>query len=89
MQKLLIMSETKRPLTPAYILFYILFWPDTWRILTGLVLSLWFTPHILPADLGTVGRAMLYVMVAAIGWAMSSKPAGWITGKLKSLILKQ
>jgi hypothetical protein len=82
-------KQIKRPLTPAYIIFYILFWPDTWRILAGLVLSLLITPHILPADLGTGGRAMLYVMVAAIGWAMSGKPAAWITGKLKSLILNK
>ena len=82
-------KHIKRPLTPAYIIFYILFWPDTWRILTGLVLSLLVTPYILPAEMSMAGRAMLYVMVAAIGWALSSKPAGWITGKLKSLILKQ
>ncbi len=77
----------KRPLTPAYIIFYILFWPDTWRMLTGLLLSLLFTPHILPADMGMPGRAMLYVMVAAIGWALSGRPAGWITGRLKKLFI--
>ncbi|MEN8246664.1 MAG: hypothetical protein ABFS43_17390 [Thermodesulfobacteriota bacterium] len=82
-------KTAKRPLTPAYVIFYILFWPDTWRILMGLLLTLLFTPHLLPADLSMGGRAMLYVMVAAIGWALSSKPAGWVTGKLKSLILKR
>ena len=56
----------KRPLTPAYIIFYILFWPDTWRILVGLLLALMFTPLILPADMAAAGRAMLYVMVTAI-----------------------
>jgi len=78
----------KRPLTPAYIIFYILFWPDTWRILVGLVLSLVFTPLILPADMAVAGRTMLYVMVAAIGWSLSSKPANWITTQLKKMILK-
>jgi len=77
----------KRPLTPAYVIFYFLFWPDTWRILTGILLTLFFTPLILPADLSMGGRAMLYVMVAAIGWALSNKPAGWITAQLKKLIL--
>ena len=78
----------KRPLTPAYFVFYILFWPDTWRILIGLVAALLFTPYILPADLAAAGRAMLYVMVAAIGWSLSSKPAVWITSQLKRMILK-
>ena len=77
----------KRPLTPAYVIFYILFWPDTWRILTGVLMALLLAPYILPADLGMGGRAMLYVMIAVIGWALSGKPAGWITTKLKKLIL--
>jgi hypothetical protein len=78
----------KRPLTPAYIIFYILFWPDTWRILVGLLLALMFTPLILPADMAAAGRAMLYVMVTAIGWSLSSKPANWITTQLKKIIIK-
>ena len=81
------MRNSKRPLTLAYAIFYILFWPDTWRILAGLLLALLFTPHILPADLGTGGSAMLYVMVAAIGWALSNKPAVWITARLKRIVL--
>lgn len=51
-------------------------------------MALLLTPYILPADLGMGGSAMLYVMVAAIGWALSGKPAGWITTKLKRLILR-
>ena len=78
----------KRPLTPAYIIFYILFWPDTWRLLLGLLAALLFTPHILPVDMAVAGCALLYVMVAAIGWALSNKPAVWITTQLKKLILK-
>ena len=81
-------KRTKRPLTPAYVIFYILFWPDTWRILFGLLIALLFTPYILPADMAVAGRAMLYVMVAAIGWSLSRKPANWITSQLKKVILK-
>ena len=81
-------SPSKRPLTPAYIIFYVLFWPDTWRILIGLLLALVFTPQILPADMAAAGRAMLYVMVAAIGWSLSRKPAVWMTMQLKKMILK-
>ena len=82
-------SPTKRPLTPGYIFFYILFFPDTWRILMGGLLALLFTPHIVPAELSMGGRAMVYVMVGTIGWALSSKPANWITAQLKKLILGQ
>jgi hypothetical protein len=82
-------KPVKRPLTPAYVIFYILFWPDTWRILIGLLMALMFTPHILPADMAMTGRAMLYVMVAAIGWSLSRKPAVWITAQLKKRILRQ
>ena len=81
-------NPVKRPLTPAYIIFYILFWPDTWRVLIGLLAAVLFTPHILPADMALAGRAMLYVMVAAIGWSLSHKPAVWITTQLKKMILK-
>lgn len=80
-------KPAKRPLTPAYVIFYILFWPDTWRLLAGLLLSLVFTPRIMPADLSTGGRAMLYVMVAAIGWALAAKPSTWISGHLKKLLI--
>ena len=77
----------KRPLTPTYVVFYLLFAPDTWRILTGVALALVFTPFIVPPDLSTAGRAMLYLMIAAIGWALSHKPARWMTGWLKKLVL--
>ncbi len=77
----------KRPLTPAYVVFYILFSPDTWRVLAGVALALLFTPYILPPDLSQGGRVMLYIMITAIGWALSAKPAHWMAGQLKKLIL--
>jgi len=72
---------------PSYIVFYILFSPDTWRILMGGLLAVFFTPHILSPDLAVGGRTMLYVMVATIGWALSGKPANWITAQLKKIVL--
>jgi len=63
------------------------FLPDSWRILTGILLSLLFTPHILPPDISMAGRALLYVMVACIGWALSSKPAHLLTDRLKKIVL--
>ncbi len=76
-----------KPITPGYVIFYILFSTDTWRILAGFLISVIFTPSIFPPDLALTGRLVLYVMVAAIGWAISGKPAHWITSALKKVIL--
>jgi len=78
---------TDRPPTPTYFIFFILFHLDTWRILFGFCLSILLTPAIAPPDLATPGRAMLYVMIAAIGWAVFGKPAAWITATLKKWFL--
>jgi hypothetical protein len=78
---------TDRPKTPTYFIFFILFHLDTWRILFGFCLSIFVTPNIAPPDLATPGRAMLYVMIAAIGWAVFGKPAGWITAAFKKWLL--
>jgi len=77
----------KRFITPGYIFFYLVFSPDFWRILAGFSLAIFLTPSIAPPDLSTAGRAMLYVMLAAIGWAVTAKPGRWIAGKLKQLAL--
>ena len=77
----------KRPPTLAYWVFYILFWPDTWRILMGLAVALLLAPLTAPPDLALSGRVMLYVMLAVIGWAAGAIPAGWIVSWLKKIIL--
>jgi hypothetical protein len=70
-----------------YTIFFLLFSNDVWRIAMGLVLSVLATPYLAPPELATTGRAMLYVMVAAIGWTITAAPARWITGTLKQWIL--
>jgi hypothetical protein len=76
-----------RPKKPTYYVFYLLFSTDTWRIAMGVVLALLATPHIAPPEMSTAGRAMLYVMVTAIGWTLSGAPARWITRALKKTVL--
>jgi hypothetical protein len=76
-----------RPKTPTYLVFYVLFSTDAWRIAMGFVLSVLGTPHLAPAELSPAGRAMLYVMVAAIGWTITGVPARWITRNLKKAFL--
>lgn len=78
---------TKRPVTPAYVVFYILFLPDTWRIVMGIILAAVLAPHIAKPDMTVIARGVLFIMVATIGYAASGLPAGGITKVLKRLIL--
>ena len=78
----------KRKLTPAYVIFYILFLPDTWQVLMGIVLAYFLVPTILKPDMSTSAVVMLYIMCATIGYAITVKPGRWISDKLKRAILK-
>lgn len=78
----------KKPLTAAYVIFYILFWPDTWRILVGISAALLLAPRIVTLDMGTAGRVLIYVMLASIGYAFSAGLARRISATIRKLILK-
>lgn len=78
---------TKRPITPSYIVFYILFSPDTWRILIGIVFSAFLSPLAVPPDMGPGGKIMIYIMIATIGYSASGIPGRWISNFFKKLIL--
>lgn len=78
---------TKRPVTPGYIVFYILFSTETWRIVLGFIFAAVLTPRILPPELSSIARALVYVMVATIGYSLAGRPARWITDALKRVIL--
>lgn len=77
----------KRPLTVGYILFYILFWPDTYRIAMGVCGALVLSPYIATSDSNPFQSAMVHVMVAGIGYAISAKPANSISKFFQSRIL--
>ncbi|MDO9109912.1 MAG: hypothetical protein Q7U40_04595 [Desulfatirhabdiaceae bacterium] len=77
----------KKQLTIRYIIFYILFLPDSWQALTGLCSAYFLAPVVGHPDTGYGGRAMLFVMIATIGYAVSSVPARWITRTLLKWIL--
>ena len=78
----------KRKLTPTYIFFYILFLPDTWQIIIGVAAAYFLVPAISKPGMGTGAVVMLYIMCAAIGYAISSWPGKWISNAVKRLILK-
>ena len=79
------MPEKPKKLT--YYFFFVLFHPDSYRILIGFLAAILLTPRIAPPDLSAAGRAMLYVMLACIGYAIAAKPAVWITRALKKWLL--
>jgi hypothetical protein len=70
---------SKRQLTIRYIAFYILFLPDFWQILTGIIAAYFLSPVIELPETGFSARAMLFIMVAAIGYAAFRIPARWTT----------
>ena len=78
---------SKRQLTIRYIIFYILFLPDSWQVLTGIIAAYFLAPLIELRDPGIGARAMLFIMIAAIGYAASGIPARWITRILVKWIL--
>ena len=80
-------KKAGRPKTVTYYVFYALFSSDVWRIAMGFVLAVLATPHLAPPAMSLAARAMLYVMVAAIGWTITGAPARWITRSLKKAIL--
>ena len=78
----------KRPLTVGYVFFYLLFWPDTWRILIGVAAAWGLAPRLVSSAMGPLGAAMIYLMLATIGYALSAVPARWISAGIKRLVLK-
>ena len=79
---------SKHRITPGYAFFWLLFWPDTYRILIGLAAAMLLAPRLTPPDQGGFGLVMMHVMLACIGYAAGGKPARAISGKLKKTILK-
>ena len=78
---------SKRPLTLGYVLFYILFLPDSWQILIGVIAAYILAPKAITPEMGLFGSILLYIMVATIGYAASRLPARGITRVIKKLIL--
>ncbi|MBA4368628.1 MAG: hypothetical protein C0403_13435 [Desulfobacterium sp.] len=79
----------KRKITIGYIFFFILFSVDSWRILMGILISAALAPQLIKTNpLSNSGEVMLYIMLTAIGWAITSYPATRIALFLRKWILK-
>lgn len=78
----------RRTVTPAYIIFYILFLPDSWRILIGIAAAALLDHFVTGPDTDAIGRTIIFVMLVSTGYAASGIPGRFIAGKMKKWILK-
>ena len=79
----------KRPLTPGYLFFYLIFLPDTWQILIAFITAVIVTPRILTPDVGAAGSAIVHVMVAGNVYVITRPIGRRISAFLKKLVLKR
>ncbi|MFP4350411.1 MAG: hypothetical protein ACOC3W_05275 [Thermodesulfobacteriota bacterium] len=77
----------EHPRSSFYTFFYILFLPDTWQILMGFLLAIFLAPLLLSPGMGLAAKGMIYIMIAAIGYAVTVIPARRIVRMLKKMIL--
>jgi TPP-dependent 2-oxoacid decarboxylase len=79
---------SRRPLTPAYVVFYVLFSPDTWRILIGIGLAFFLAPQIIQSrEISPAGQVMVWGMIITIGWAVFAILGKKIAAFFKRLVL--
>ena len=81
------MTLARRKITPGYIVFYILFLPDTWQLSIGVLSAAVLGPAIASAQFSAMGNVVLYGMLAAIGYAVSAVPARRFAQWLRKSIL--
>jgi hypothetical protein len=78
----------KRKITISYIIFYILFLPDTYRIIFGILAAWLFTPYVSQTKpIPQEGGLVVWVMIATIGYAISTRIGNMISGWIKNIIL--
>ena len=78
---------SKRPITFSYLLFYILFLPDTWQALMGLVAAYFVVPVITAPGDSNAKIVVVFIMLATIGYVGTRPIAKGITRLLKKFIL--
>lgn len=74
-------------MTPGYIFFFVLFSPDSWQILIGVVCAAFLGPVIASPEMNVWGKIVLYFMIATIGYAASAVPARWFARSLRKVVL--
>lgn len=77
----------RHPITFGYVLFYVLFSVDTWRIVLGIIIAFFLVPRIPATHIGPGGKAMLWVMVACIGWWITAYPGKLMANAVRRFFL--
>lgn len=78
----------KRNITVSYIIFYVLFFPDTYRIIIGLLVAWLMTPYVVGTrPMTQAGEFVVWIMVATIGYAISARLGDMISERIKNLVL--
>lgn len=78
----------KRKITLSYFIFYILFLPDTYRIIIGILAAWFFTPYVVETrPMPREGGFVIWVMIATIGYAISTRIGNSISDWMKNIIL--
>ncbi len=71
----------------SYLVFYVLFSPDTWRILAGLAAALLMGPRLTAGKTsGPFGEVIIWVMLLALGYALSAPLGKLISDKLTAMV---
>ncbi len=78
----------KRKITLSYIIFYIFFLPDTYRVLIGLLAAWLLSPYVIETKpMPREGEFVIWVMIATIGYATSTRIGNIISDWMKNIIL--
>lgn len=77
----------KRSRSIGYVIFYLLFWTETWRVAAGAVLAVLLGPRVVPPEMNRVAAAMVWIMLATIGYCASGYPAGKVAAFWQRLVL--
>ncbi|MBU4317546.1 MAG: hypothetical protein KKF30_09745 [Proteobacteria bacterium] len=78
---------TKRPVTFTYIVFYLLFLPDFWQVLVGILASYFISPKVITREHDLVSQILVYFMLAVIGYAASRPLGKGISNRLRKWVL--
>ncbi|MFO8083121.1 MAG: hypothetical protein R6U27_02225 [Desulfobacterales bacterium] len=78
----------KQKIGVSYIFFYILFFPDTYRIIIGLLVAWLLAPSVIGSRLMTQAEGfMVWLMIAVIGYTISGRIGNLIADRMKNFIL--
>jgi len=67
--------------------FYILFLPDSWQILMGLIFAWLLHSFAVAPEMACFKKVLIFLMLATIGYTVTRIPARWITRGLKKFVL--